>query len=110
MSAAYEPDEAPVWVVTGNTLSPVLGQVLTGVHPRAACAPASCVVHNRSPHHMRPWPLHWRDDRGMFERICAHGIGHPDPDQRAHWAATMQPDDAAAEELHGCDGCCRAPT
>jgi hypothetical protein len=47
-------------------------------------------------HHMRDWPLIWRNDRGIFERKCPHGIGHPDPDQGG-------PNFSA---VHGCDGCC----
>jgi hypothetical protein len=32
-----------------------------------------------------------------MERICEHGIGHPDPDQ-------IMRDEAGW--VHGCDGCC----
>ena len=45
---------------------------------------------------MRDWPQHFRDDRGIMERICPHGVGHPDPD-----------DYLAGDGMHGCDGCCR---
>jgi hypothetical protein len=65
----------------------------------------SCVIHNRTAHHMQHWPLHWRGDRGIFERICEHEIGHPDPDQGPYWAAT----DQDWQWVHGCDGCCRNP-
>ena len=37
---------------------------------------------------------HWRYDRSFMERICVHGVGHPDPDS------------ADADPLHACDGCC----
>lgn len=53
-----------------------------------------CCIHNPSDHHMRTWPQHWRDDRGIMERICKHGCGHPDPD------------DITINRIHGCDGCC----
>jgi hypothetical protein len=33
-----------------------------------------------------------------MERICPHGIGHPDPDDPAF----KNP----IEGVHGCDGCC----
>lgn len=56
--------------------------------------PKRCPLHRRSNHHMRAWPQNWRDDRGFMERICPHGIGHPDPD------------DSGADPVHGCDGCC----
>lgn len=43
------------------------------------------------------WKTHWRADRRIMERLCKHGIGHPDPDSR-------DPDGT-----HGCDGCCISP-
>lgn len=47
-------------------------------------------------HHMAGWPRHYRGDRGIWERICPHGIGHPDPDQPLD----------NGRGVHGCDGCC----
>ncbi|QDH91785.1 hypothetical protein SEA_PHRAPPUCCINO_110 [Mycobacterium phage Phrappuccino] len=97
---------------------------LTNVHDPDKCSGSWCVVHNPSDHHMRGWEVVWRNDRGLFERVCPHGIGHPDPDQFAHWekaAATWRPpvsydviDDPhppgnpyLGKGVHGCDGCCR---
>lgn len=79
--------------------------VLSAVHNPQLCAGRHCVVHNPSDHHMRSWHLSWRDDKGIFERICPHGIGHPDPDQVAYFK------EAGLEALgiHGCDRCCRPP-
>jgi hypothetical protein len=77
------------------------GQVIY-VHNKKDCKGNYCVVHNPSDHHMRDWPLHWRDDRKIFERICPHGIGHPDPDDMAYKKSIGHPD----EGIHGCDGCC----
>jgi hypothetical protein len=51
---------------------------------------------------MRGWTLHWRGDRGIFERICEHGVGHPDPDQFDYWIETRQ----KHQMVHGCCGCC----
>lgn len=51
---------------------------------------------------MRRWPMNWRGDRGILERICPHGIGHPDPDQREFWNETGQ----EWQGVHGCDACC----
>ena len=77
---------------------------LERVHARSETCAAGCVVHNPTAHHMRWWPLLWRDDRGIFERICPeHGVGHPDPDQFPYWRAT----DRMWEAVHGCCGCCR---
>lgn len=86
-------------------VSDVEGIELVNVHPIEACTGRTCVVHSPTFHHMRRWPLHWRDDRTMFERICPHGIGHPDPDQFDYWRDTGQD----AQGVHGCDGCCQRP-
>ena len=75
---------------------------LRGVHSEDRCRGEVCVIHNPTEHHMRTWPLHWRQDRGIFERICEHGVGHPDPDHYPHWDATGR----LAESRHGCDRCC----
>ena len=76
------------------------------VHEAATCDPgAPCVIHRPSAHPMAGLPLHWRTDRRIFERICTHGVGHPDPDGMAYRAANGLDD---AEGIHGCDGCCRA--
>lgn len=75
---------------------------LLGVHPEAVCAGQTCVLHNPLNHGMRDWKLIWREDRGIFERICSHGIGHPDPSQFEFWAEM----NAMYEAVHGCDGCC----
>lgn len=64
------------------------------VHPPDACAGARCPIHNLTDHHMRSFPQHWRGDKSEMERICPHGVGHPDPD------------DLFAHDVHGCDGCC----
>ena len=80
----------------------VEGISLTNVHDETLCAHRHCVIHNPSDHHMRSWPLHWRDDRGIFERIDAIGCGHPDPDQFGYWQETGQ--DGMA--VHGCTGLC----
>jgi hypothetical protein len=80
----------------------IAGVTLNNVHPSAACFGRSCTIHSPSDHSMRKFPLHWRDDRGIFERICVHGIGHPDPDQFEYWRIMHQ----EYERVHGCDGCC----
>lgn len=76
--------------------------IFHNVHDEDQCAGLPCVFHNRTEHHMSDWRLHWRGDRRLFERICAHGIGHPDPDQYDYWRETQQEHQA----IHGCDGCC----
>lgn len=76
-------------------------------HNQADCAGEHCCIHNPSDHKMRDWPLHWRADRGLMERICPHGVGHPDPDDIAHKRRLYGDDYADAAAVHGCDGCCR---
>lgn len=67
-----------------------------------------CPIHAPSDHHMRTMFAQWRRDRNMVERICGHGVGHPDPDQMAYWQQTLSPAEATAQTIHGCceDRCC----
>ena len=96
------------------------------VHDADECAGRTCVIHSPTDHSMRHLPLHWRSDRGIFERHCPHGYGHPDPDQRAYWRHVasagrpdwfggwaeepgQDPDEYVAGQMtHGCGcECCR---
>lgn len=70
-------------------------------HPNTCASDPGCIIHHPSQHHMRTWPIIWRAD-APAERVCPHGIGHPDPDSLAHLARTL-PDYIG---IHGCDGCC----
>jgi hypothetical protein len=83
-------------------------QMLGNVHDREDCSGA-CPIHAPSDHHMREWPLHWRDDRRLMERICPHGVGHPDPDHIAFTEQLRGSRAADVESTHGCDGCRRPP-
>lgn len=76
------------------------GTRLINVHRPTACAGRACVIHNPSRHHMSSWPMLWRNDRQIFERICPCGVGHPDPDQHDY---LQQTGDGG---VHGCCGCC----
>lgn len=77
---------------------------LSKTHRRTPGCDQGCVIHHRTDHHMRHWRLIWRDDRGIFERLCPeHKVGHPDPDQFPYWKATRQ----ESQGVHGCCGCCR---
>lgn len=64
-----------------------------------ACEGEHCTIHNPSDHRMRDWPI----ARGG-ERVCPHGIGHPDPDYLA-WRRRVTGGSTGAG-VHGCDGCC----
>ena len=52
---------------------------------------------------MVTWPIHWREDKSTAERVCGHGIGHPDPDDVGFNARN-----GLDVRVHGCDGCCAA--
>jgi len=76
---------------------------LSKVHEPTQCFnDQGCSIHNPSDHKMVDWPRHWRDDQGVMERLCKHGVGHPDPDDTAYWVARG----LAIAGIHGCDGCC----
>jgi hypothetical protein len=68
--------------------------VIVNVHASNKCKNDYCTLHNPSDHHMLGFPQRWRQDRHIMERMCPHGVGHPDPD------------DIALNTVHGCDGCC----
>ena len=79
------------------------GEIIYNGHDPVVCKGHVCVIHNRTDHNMRSFPQHWRDDRKIMERICPHGIGHPDPDEKDYLELVGR--DVG---VHGCDGCCRA--
>lgn len=76
----YMEDEIEV-----NTTDPVFGMSLgkrkIKTHPESECAGRDipCCIHSPSNHHMRDWPMNWRADTQVMERVCPHGVGHPDP-------------------------------
>lgn len=75
-------------------------------HGADQCDGRHCVIHSPSPHHMIMWPVCFRFDRApLMERICRHGVGHPDPDSLRWLEANLPMGSAWA--VHGCDGCCR---
>ena len=82
----------------------VQGGILTNVHRAGQCVGEHCWIHNPSEHHMVAWPMSWRADKRTAERVCPHGIGHPDPDDVAFNARIGR-----GVTIHGCDGCCTDP-
>jgi len=80
------------------------GLQAVAVHPRSACKGRSvpCCVHSPSNHKMSKFPQHWRDDTKAMERICPHGLCHPDPDHIA-FVKYMK---GRVKVTHTCDGCC----
>lgn len=86
--------------VTDPIFGAQLGKATLRVHARGRCKGERCCIHNPSDHAAKSWPQNWRADKGIMERLCRHGVGHPDPDdlivKARPWAA-----------VHGCDGCCQ---
>jgi len=86
--------------MTKNTWTDDYGGTIKNVHGEEECrTPGACTIHSPSNHHMIDLSQYWRADRGFMERICSHGVGHPDPDERLE----------GADAVHGCDGCCTPP-
>lgn len=77
------------------------------VHGPERCTGNNCCIHSPSDHHMRDWPMLWRGDLGVMERVCEHRVGHPDPDDLTHRRRRFGSYDGL--DVHGCDGCCRRP-
>lgn len=83
-------------VKKGNVWIDDFGTTLI-VHDKTKCSGPYCTIHNNSNHVMKDFVQRWRTDKGFMERVCTHGIGHPDPDEIYN----------NRNGIHGCDGCCR---
>lgn len=80
----------------------------TIVHGPHQCKGRPCPFHNPSMHPMALHPKLIRYDRVMLvERLCSHGIGHPDPDSLV-WVNERRKELGWDRDdgTHGCDGCC----
>lgn len=74
------------------------------IHKKKDCAGEYCPFHNPSDHKMADWPINIRLDRhALVERICKHGVGHPDPDS-LDWLE-RRGFKRSVEATHGCCGC-----
>ena len=69
------------------------------MHRKDTCATPVCAVHARSNHVLRYGPQCWNAQRYIMERVCGHGVRHPDPDDVRIWTG-------ADNGFHTCDGCC----
>src|SRR5690242_385678 len=82
------------------------------VHDREDCEGPHCCIHNPSDHPLRDMELMWRSDvgpMGKMERLCTHGIGHPDPDDVEYRQSHGDPNAQLWADTHACDGCCQQP-
>lgn len=102
-AGAPAPDHDHVTVADGSLMT---------VHSWKTCAGQPCPFHNPSGHHMADWPFTIRMDKwALVERVCVHGVGHPDPDSVLSIetrAAEQGLGDAGWVSVHGCCGaaCC----
>jgi hypothetical protein len=83
----------------------VPGKLFT--HRPELCTGRQCSVHNPSKHGLSDCPLNWRSDRGLMERVCEHGVGHPDPDHLYYVRITHGEKWERVGAVHGCCGCCQ---
>lgn len=95
------------WLMTAEIVTLEHATEMIVTHPASECSGRPCPIHDRTDHVMRTFPQHWRSDRGLMERICRHGIGHPDPDQWGHFVESLGAEEASVMFVHGCDGCCK---
>jgi hypothetical protein len=72
-------------------------------HRQVDCRGGHCPFHAPSDHPLNDSPMNLRSS-GLIERMCEHGIGHPDPDS----VAFMKEHGQNGFGVHGCDGCCRS--
>lgn len=78
------------------------------MHKKDMCAGTFCCFHNPSDHKMVDWPMNLRTDEwaaSLIERLCPHGVGHPDPDSVAFMEKAF-PEGGGTWGVHGCDRCC----
>lgn len=75
-------------------------------HEPSVCVGEFCPLHNPSPHVLLHLNQQWRSAAYLMERICSHGVGHPDPDHISAVAKLKGHAFAPTQSLHGCDGCC----
>jgi|SRR5690625_648052 len=52
-------------------------------HSQEECALEECDIHNR-PKEFEGFRLQWRQDRGLLEQVCEHGVAHPAPSEVAY--------------------------
>lgn len=92
--------------VFGMDLITLLDGRVMQVHPPQACRGQTCCVHNPSEHPLRTAALTWNALTATMNRVCSHGLVHPDPDDIAFKERTLGPSDVWGYGVHTCDGCC----
>lgn len=67
-------------------------------HNSGQCFGQWCAIHRPMPGPWESWPRQWRDDRGILERVCPCGTGHPVAEMY-EWAIA---NGKGFELVHGC--------
>lgn len=77
-------------------------------HGPEVCTGRPCPLHAPSRHPLRAAPIMMpvTPDDIVLERLCPHGIAHPDPDS-VQLADILDPAGEGEHQIHPCDGCCR---
>jgi hypothetical protein len=68
---------------------------------KRTCVDDGCAIHCPTAHHMLDWPMVMRSDT-LIERLCNHGLKHPDPDSLRFFRSVGKFEIGE----HTCDGCC----
>jgi hypothetical protein len=85
--------------------SPDSGAVfrLGNTHQPSQCSDHPCVIHNTgSLHPLTMEPAFWNAEQGCIERVCYHGVHHPDRDDEAYYISMGH----GSRDHDDCDGCC----
>lgn len=86
-----------------NAFYDSVGGKVIYIHNKKNCKGRGCPVHHPSDHEMKKWPMSWNLQVLSMERVCEHGIRHPDPDDYK-FRQDNQID--IPDHAKDCDGCC----
>lgn len=88
---------------TSESFTTDTGQFMVNVHAaNAECAQYGCVIHFPSAEGMALGKTHYNTVRQQMQRVCEHGVAHPDPDSQNWRERTL----GSRDDIHICDGCC----
>lgn len=102
-------EQHPEIAVYSDADGRVVNDAVVVTHDDGCCPLRYCAIHRPSAHHLVDAPMQWREDTARMERICRHGVAHPDEDF-LDWVQAMGGLlEAAVADVHACDGCCGDP-
>ena len=109
MARVHVTERHPEIVVYSEDEGRTVSGAVVVTHNDGHCPLRYCAIHRPSAHHLVGAPLQWREGTGRMERICGHGIAHPDEDFLDWVQARRGLLEAAVAGVHDCDGCCGDP-